>query len=53
VEEVKAVAYPKKGIDAYNFKNTKENHIGTGGYGNVFRATRKYDNRVIAIKQSI
>jgi hypothetical protein len=42
----------QQGSDAYDFKNTKEYHIGTGGYSNVFKATRMHDNHKIAIKRS-
>jgi serine/threonine protein kinase len=52
-EEVKAVIYPLHGIDAYELKYSKVNLLGSGAYSNVFRATRKYDNKIIAIKRSI
>ena len=46
-------SFSKQGIDAYDFKDTKENLIGTGGFSHVFRGTRKHDNHNIAIKQSL
>jgi serine/threonine protein kinase len=46
------INFPKQGKDAYYFKNTNEDHIGSGGYSNVFRATRKLDNHLVAIKRS-
>jgi hypothetical protein len=46
-------SFPKLGIDAYDFKDTRENLIGTGGFSNVFSATRKHDNHNIAIKRSL
>ena len=44
---------PKEGIDAYDFKNTKEFLLGSGAYSNVLRAKRKYDSYEVAIKRSI
>ena len=43
---------PKEGRDAYDYMSNKEYHIGNGSFSNVFRATRKYDNRSVAIKES-
>ena len=48
----KAITYPKKGRYAYDYKSSKEYHIGNGSFSNVFRATRKYDQRSVAIKES-
>jgi serine/threonine protein kinase len=44
--------FSMQGKDAYYFKNTIEDLIGSGGYSNVFRATRKLDNHLVAIKRS-
>ena len=43
---------PKEGSDAYSFKPNKDHLIGMGGFGYVFRAIRKYDQQVFAIKRS-
>jgi len=48
----KTVTYPEKGRDAYEYKSNKDYHIGKGSFSNVFRATRKYDDYTVAIKQS-
>jgi hypothetical protein len=34
---------PKEGIEAYSFKQNKENLLGKGGFAHVFRAFRKHD----------
>ena len=43
---------PKEGIDAYSFKPNKDNLLGMGGFAHVFRAIRKHDQQVFAIKRS-
>ena len=43
---------PKEGSEAYSFKPNKEHLIGIGGFGYVFRATRKHDQQLFAIKRS-
>ena len=48
----KTITYPKEGRDAYDYMSSKEYHIGNGSFSNVFRATRKYDNHSVAIKES-
>lgn len=40
------------GRDAYNYKTDFEHFLGKGSFSNVFRATRKYDNHTLAIKES-
>ena len=44
---------PKEGIEAYSFKPNKDHLIGMGGFAHVFRATRKHDQKVFAIKRSM
>ena len=41
-----------KGKDAYSFEIDLAHRIGKGGFGHVFRATRKHDQQVFAIKRS-
>ena len=40
------------GNDAYVYKANKEHLIGEGGFARVFRAIRKHDHQVFAIKRS-
>ena len=40
------------GKEAYSFELKKENLIGEGGFARVFKAKRKYDQQVVAIKRS-
>jgi serine/threonine protein kinase len=44
---------PKEGSEAYSFKPSKDHLIGMGGFGYVFRAVRKHDQQVFAIKRSM
>jgi len=43
---------PKEGSGAYSFKQNKDHLIGMGGFAHVFRAIRKHDQQVFAIKRS-
>ena len=45
-------SFPKEGNDAYSFKTNKDHLIGIGGFAYVFRAIRKHDQQVLAIKRS-
>ena len=45
-------SFPKEGNDAYFFKTNKDNLIGIGGFGHVFRAIRKHDQQIFALKRS-
>jgi len=41
----------KTGPNAYEYNDNDRSHlIGSGAFGNVFRATRKYDKKTFAIK---
>ena len=44
---------PKEGIEAYSFKPNKDHLIGMGGFAHVFRAIRKHDQQIFAIKRSM
>ena len=45
------VDIPKTGPNAYDYDdNDRSQLIGSGGFGNVFRAVRKYDKQTFAIK---
>jgi serine/threonine protein kinase len=44
---------PKEGQDAYLYKPNKDHLIGKGGFATIFRATRKHDQGVFAIKRSM
>ena len=46
------MAYSKDGKDAYLYRNDKDHFLGRGGFGLVFKGTRKFDERKIAIKIS-
>jgi hypothetical protein len=44
---------PLKGEGAYDYNpRKKDDLIGSGGFGNVFRAIRKHDQQIFAIKIS-
>ena len=43
---------PKQGEEAYFFKPNKDHQIGMGGFAHVFRAVRKHDQQLFAIKRS-
>jgi serine/threonine protein kinase len=43
----------KEGNEAYSFKPNKDHLIGMGGFAYVFRAVRKHDQQVFAIKRSM
>jgi serine/threonine protein kinase len=43
---------PKEGKDAYFYKTNKDSLIGIGGFGHVFRAIRKHDQQIFALKMS-
>ena len=41
----------KTGLNAYYYNDNDRSHlIGSGGFGNVFRAIRYYDQQTFAIK---
>jgi serine/threonine protein kinase len=40
------------GKKAYTFKKTEEYTLGVGGYATVYKATRKSDEKLVAIKVS-
>jgi serine/threonine protein kinase len=44
---------PKEGSEAYSFKPNKDHLIGMGGFAHVFRAVRKHDQQMFAIKRSM
>jgi serine/threonine protein kinase len=44
---------PKEGSEAYSYKPNKDHLIGKGGFAHIFRATRKHDQKVFAIKRSM
>ena len=44
---------PKEGKEAYLYKPNKEHLIGMGGFATIFRAIRKHDQLVFAIKRSM
>jgi hypothetical protein len=45
------VEIPKTGQNAYDYNdNDRSQLIGSGGFGNVFRAIRKFDQQTFAIK---
>jgi hypothetical protein len=44
---------PQKGEGAYDYNpRKKDDLIGSGAFGNVFRAIRKHDQKILAIKIS-
>ena len=49
----KSISLQKQGSDAYLFKTDKAHLIGAGGFAQVFRAMRKHDQQVFAIKRSM
>ena len=42
--------YSKEGEGAYKIEQNKDNHLGDGNFGSVYKITRKFDNLVCAGK---